>query len=308
MIFFIHLPSCFFQITFGAMFSKMTHNQIGTVEMLLGTAWCGIFFAVTGGQPVMINGGTGPVLAFAGVLYKLSESMDVPFLTFNAWCGLWVCFYMFLAAFTDLNRVIRYATRFTDEIFAFLIAAIFIINALGSPFYPVGVFHYFDKHYYEKHGHFDHHEEDGGEFNYMETALLSLLLCLGTTYVAGWLKDLKYTSYFGAWVRSILSDFAITLAIVTFTLVSRVGFSGIAVEELQVPHTLAPTFVCCTSDCHSFYPDDCPDVEPYGRRSWMVDLFDLHGKTYAIFVAAGPAILAFILIFLDDGITKHVRQ
>lgn len=38
----------------------------------------------------MINGGTGPVLAFSGVLYKLAETIGVPFLTFNAWVGLWV--------------------------------------------------------------------------------------------------------------------------------------------------------------------------------------------------------------------------
>ena len=94
------------QITFGTMYSKITHHSIGTVEMLLGTACCGIFFALVGGQPIMINGGTGPVLAFAGVLYKLSLSMGVPFLTFNAWCGLWVALYMILAAVFDLNRII----------------------------------------------------------------------------------------------------------------------------------------------------------------------------------------------------------
>ena len=103
-------------ITFGAIYAKVTHNYMGPVEMILATAWCGIFYALVGGMPIvsiqlfftrpyvdaqsyiilsqypfqMINGGTGPVLAFSGVLYKMSESMDVPFLTFNAWVGLWV--------------------------------------------------------------------------------------------------------------------------------------------------------------------------------------------------------------------------
>jgi hypothetical protein len=53
-------------ITFGAIYSKITNNWIGPVEMLVGTAWCGIFFALVGGQPTMVNGGTGPVLAFSG--------------------------------------------------------------------------------------------------------------------------------------------------------------------------------------------------------------------------------------------------
>ena len=120
-------------ITFGAIYAKTTGNWIGAVEMITATAWCGIFYAILGGQPMMINGGTGPVLAFSGVLYSMSKSMDIPFLTFNAWVGLWTAGYLVLAAFFDLNRFMHLATRFTDEIFALLISVIFIINALGSP-------------------------------------------------------------------------------------------------------------------------------------------------------------------------------
>ena len=36
----------------------------------------------------VINGGTGPVLAFSEILYKVSKSMDVPFLSLNAWIGM----------------------------------------------------------------------------------------------------------------------------------------------------------------------------------------------------------------------------
>ena len=51
---------------------------------------------------------------------------------------------MLVAALVDLNRFIHMCTRFTDEVFAGLISAIFIVNALGSPTSSVGVFHYFD--------------------------------------------------------------------------------------------------------------------------------------------------------------------
>ena len=51
---------------------------------------------------------------------------------FNAWVGLWVAFYMVIAAFIDLNRFIKYATRFTHEIFAFLIVSIYILDAVGN--------------------------------------------------------------------------------------------------------------------------------------------------------------------------------
>ena len=131
-------------ITFGAVYAKRTNNYMGAVELLLGTAWCGIFYSLTSGMPMMINGGTGPVLTFQAVTYELSKNWDIPFLTFNAWIGIWVSIYMLLSAFFDLNRFIKYATRFTDEIFAFLIISIFILDAIGNPASKVGLLHYFN--------------------------------------------------------------------------------------------------------------------------------------------------------------------
>ena len=84
-------------------------------------------------------------------------------------------------------------------------------------------------------------------------------------------------------------------------------FDDVPVEELNVPDSFAPTFNCCTPECSSYFPDDCPEQEvAFGRRSWMIDLFDLNGKGWVIFMAAGPAALAFILAFLDNGITWHI--
>jgi hypothetical protein len=81
----------------------------------------------------MINGGTGPVLTFQSVVFELAKSLDIPFLSFNARVGIWIAFYMLMAAFMDLNRIIKYATRFTDEVFALLIVSIFILDAIGNP-------------------------------------------------------------------------------------------------------------------------------------------------------------------------------
>lgn len=69
-------------VTFGAVYAKRTNNAIGASELLLATAWCGIFYALVGGMPLMINGATGPVLTFQALLFSLSEkTLKVPFLT-----------------------------------------------------------------------------------------------------------------------------------------------------------------------------------------------------------------------------------
>ena len=43
-------------ITFGAVYAKSTNNYIGPVEMITATAWCGILYALTGGQPMVSKG------------------------------------------------------------------------------------------------------------------------------------------------------------------------------------------------------------------------------------------------------------
>ena len=40
-------------ITFGAIYAKVTHNFIGPVEMIAATAWCGIFYSLIGGMPIV---------------------------------------------------------------------------------------------------------------------------------------------------------------------------------------------------------------------------------------------------------------
>jgi hypothetical protein len=251
----------------------------------------------------MINGGTGPVLAFTTVLYNMSINMDVPFLTFNAWVGLWVALYLVIAAFMDLNKFMKHATRFTDDIFSMLIASIFILDAIGNPLSPVGLFWYFQPSHKAHDG-----IEDDEDFSHMATAFLSVILGLGTTSLAFFLRGLKFSRFFpNDSIRNNLANFSVVIAIGWWTLVDNVIFPNVATEQLNVPDNFAPTFRCCDADCRLSFPDDCPDqVEDMGRRDWFVDLGDTNGKGWVIFMAAGPALLAFILVFLDDGITWHL--
>jgi hypothetical protein len=251
----------------------------------------------------MINGGTGPVLAFTTVLYNMSQSLDIPFLSFNAWVGLWVALYLLIAAFVDLNKLMKHATRFTDEIFAMLIASIFILDAIGNPLNPVGLFWYFQ----ESHKSLDG-IEDEEDYSHLATAFLSVILGLGTTWMAFALRGLKFSRYFPSdfW-RHNLANFSVVLSIVWWTIVDNLIFPNVDTEELNVPDSFAPTFQCCDADCRLSFPGDCPEqVEAFGRRDWLIDLGDTNGKAWVPFMAAGPALLAFILVFLDDGITWHL--
>ena len=164
-------------ITFGAVYEKVTGHYIGAIEMIAATAWFGILYGIIGGSPPMINGGTGPVLAFVAVLYKLSDSLGVPFMPFYAWTGLWIMVYCLIGGFMNINKMIKHATRFTDEVFAMLISLIFIINAFGNPFSPAGLYYYF------KPDHASHEvHEDDEECKLQKTcgALLLEIFCAST--------------------------------------------------------------------------------------------------------------------------------
>ena len=50
--FFLYFACIAPAVTFGAIYGKATNNYIGTVEMILATAWCGIVYSLIGGQPM----------------------------------------------------------------------------------------------------------------------------------------------------------------------------------------------------------------------------------------------------------------
>ena len=192
--------------------------------------------------------------------------------------------------------------RSLSRIFAFLIALIFIINAIGSPFSPVGVIHYFD---------FNHKSHDAYEdeeyYSHWASALLSVLVFLGTTALAFQLRKFKFSPFFpNQAFRNTITDFAVVISILVWSLVGN-AFDEIPIEQLNVPSHFAPTYQCCDASCETNFPTECEgQTVAYGYRPWVVDLGNLNGKAWVPFMAAGPALLAFVLVFLDDGITWHL--
>ena len=117
-------------IAFGALTGILTANQIGIMEMILVTAIGSIAFALLSGQPLTILGGTGPITIFTGLLYVGCLQLDLPFLTTYVWVGIWSGLLLCILAATDASALMKYFTRFTDEIFAALISVIFIVEAV----------------------------------------------------------------------------------------------------------------------------------------------------------------------------------
>lgn len=245
-------------VAFGGLLAVLTDGQLGAVEMIVATAVCGVTYALLSGQPLTILGSTGPVIIFMGILYALCQRMELPYLPTLAWVGLWTSLFLIILAVTDACSWIRYFTRFTDDTFAALIALIFIAEALKD---IIGVF---TKH----------------EVSYA-TALLSLILALGTFQIATSLKQFRSSPYLRRGFREFLADFGPTIAILSMTGVAF-WLHEVELEMLPAPETFRTT----------------------SGRSWLVNPLD--APTWVWGASAIPAVLVTILLYLDQNITVRL--
>ncbi len=250
-------------VAFGGLMDVMTDREIGVIEMVVATAVCGVVYALTSGQPLSIVAGTGPLLIFTGMLYDLCMRLEVPFLPVYTWVGLWLMVFLLAIALADGCAWIKHLTRFTDEIFAALIALLFIYEAIRD------LVHVFSDH----------------EVRY-DTALLSLLLAGGTYYVAVSLGQIRSSRYLRPRIREFAADFGPTISIGVMTVVaawvSQVKPGTVDLPRLPVPESFGTT----------------------SGRPWLVDPFE--APTWVWFAAMGPALLAAVLVFLNQNITLRL--
>ncbi|XP_048584752.1 sodium-driven chloride bicarbonate exchanger isoform X2 [Nematostella vectensis] len=306
-------------ITFGGLMSTKTGHMMGAMEQMLGGAIGGILFALFSGQPLIILGATGPMLVFEEIVYTFCERVGLEYLSFRLWIGIWTMLFCLILVVTDASAMICYFTRFTEETFATLIAIIYIYEGFKKLFhilddYPIHI------------GYIEHHEcfcikpetvmtnvsfpngsfvlkevenltklwvpipdcvRAGGELRgdgcSENVFLLSVMLCFGTFVLAITLKNFHSSSYFPSKVRAKISDFAVLISIMV-----AVGLDyaiGVDTPKLMIPLSFQPTAA--------------------HKRSWIVPPLG-NNPGWTIPAAAIPAILATILVFMDQQITALI--
>ncbi len=202
-------------VTFGGLMGRETGGQIGAPEMLMSTAVCGLIYALIAGQPLIILGGIGPLLIFTIILYEICEDMgeSANFLGIYGWVGLWTGVITVLLAVTNASNLMRYFTRFTDEIFSALMSLIFIYKAVEA------IVRGFQ-------------QPDVGAAS--ERALLALVLALGTFYIAMSLARFRNSVYLFPWMREFLADFGPSLALVCMITVAWWLGDATTLDTLQI--------------------------------------------------------------------------
>ncbi|TWU26517.1 PTS system mannose-specific EIIBCA component [Novipirellula galeiformis] len=249
-------------VTFGGIIGVATHGQIGAVETILATAIGGILYALFSGQPLNIIGTTGPLLVFITTLYGLCVQLQLPFLPTYACVSLWAGGLTLLFAVTDASVLMRFFTRFTDEIFAALISLIYIYEAIAS---------------------LARESQDINDVANPSHALLTLLLALGTLYLAMNLQAFRRSRFLFPWMRELLGDFGPTIALVAMSAVA-IWLNNVQLAKLDIPSQFAPSL--------------------HEGRDWFVNPMD--APVWVWFASAIPGLLGAVLIYLDQNITARL--
>lgn len=119
-------------ISFGTIASQITQNSMGVVEFLLSAGTSGMAYSILCGQPMAFIAPTGLTLAFISGLFSFCSLRGLPFFPVYSWVGLWTSLFFTVLGFSGSSQLIRYCTRFTDEIFNSLLSMNFIYEALAS--------------------------------------------------------------------------------------------------------------------------------------------------------------------------------
>uniref|UniRef100_A0A8D3DIC9 Anion exchange protein n=1 Tax=Scophthalmus maximus TaxID=52904 RepID=A0A8D3DIC9_SCOMX len=271
-VIFIYFAALSPAITFGGLLGEKTDGLIGVSELIVSTAVQGVIFCLLGAQPLLVVGFSGPLLVFEEAFYSFCKANEIEYLTGRVWIGFWLIIIVIVTVAFEGSFLVRFISRFTQEIFSFLISLIFICetfikleNITLNSTLPVTV-------------------KVLGEPN---TALLSLVLMAGTFFIAFYLRKFKNSAFFPGRLRRIIGDFGVPIAILIMVLIDYC-IDDTYTQKLSVPRGFSVT---------------SPD-----KRDWIIKPLGTDGKfpIWMMFACCLPALLVFILIFMETQITTLI--
>ncbi|XP_060909856.1 anion exchange protein 3 isoform X4 [Labrus mixtus] len=286
-VIFIYFAALSPTITFGGLLGEKTEGMMGVTELIVSTATLGVIFSLLAGQPLLIIGFSGPLLVFEEAYYKFCQAHDFEYLTGRVWIGFWLIFIVLVIVAAEGSFLVRYISPFTQEIFAFLISLIFIYETFSKLFkvfheHPLMAMYPTDST--PATGLRDY---ESPVFNQPNTALLSLVLMMGTFFVAFFLRKFRNSRFLGGKARRIIGDFGIPISIL-FSVLIDYAITDTYTQKLDVPSGFSVT----SPDKRNWFISPFGDKQPF--PTWMMG------------ASVVPALLVFILIFMETQITSLI--
>lgn len=234
---------------------------------------------------------------------QFCNDKEMDFMSFRVWIAAWTLVIALVVVAFEASVLVRYFTRFTEEIFAVLIAFIFLMETwheIERVFEHNPISDYLQ-------GDFDGGDSSTGannetgpqlaphdrrQYERPNTALFSLMLILATFLIAVQLRKVRNSKFLGRSARRAVGDYGVPIAIITCSLVDFV-VPQVPTQKLELPDgLLQPT--------------------SHNRSSWLIDPFralivpepGAHVPETTYLIALIPALLIFILLFVEVEITE----
>uniref|UniRef100_A0A8B9Z465 Anion exchange protein n=1 Tax=Buteo japonicus TaxID=224669 RepID=A0A8B9Z465_9AVES len=278
-IIFIYFAALSPAITFGGLLSEKTNGMMGVSELLLSTCVQCVLFSILSAQPLLVVGFSGPLLVFEEAFYSFCNSYGMEYIVGRVWIGFWLILLVLVVVACEGSFLVRYLSRYTQEIFSFLISLIFIYET----FYKLVTI--FKNHPLQR--FYDTTDVVNPKVPEPNTALLSLVLMAGTFFLAFFLRKFKNSTFLPGRVRRLIGDFGVPISIFIMALVDFF-IKDTYTQKLNVPKGLEVT----NSSARGWF------INPMGK--------DNSFPIWMMFASVVPALLVFILIFLETQITTLI--
>ncbi|XP_017349044.1 solute carrier family 4 member 1a (Diego blood group) isoform X2 [Ictalurus punctatus] len=301
-IIFIYFAALSPAITFGGLLSEKTDKWMGVSELMISTSIQGIIFCLLAAQPVLVIGFSGPLLVFEEAFFKFSHSYEFDYIVGRVWVGMWLIIIVLIMVAAEASFLVRFISRFTQEIFSILISIIFIYETFYK-LYKIFCEHPLMMDYTKPLvlsnntnatvANNTNATTDAKDTNchgvngYPNTALLSMCLMLGCFFIAYFLRHFKNSIFLPGPIRRMIGDFGVPIALLLMVMVDF-SINDVYTQKLKVPDGL--------------------DVTNPAARGWFIRPMGLEKSfpIWLIFASAIPALLVFILIFLESQITTLI--
>ncbi|KAG7523779.1 band 3 anion exchange protein-like [Solea senegalensis] len=305
-VIFIYFAALSPAITFGGLLADKVENMMGVPELLISTSIQGIIFCFVAAQPILVIGFSGPLLVFEEAFYAFCKSQDIEYIVGRVWVGVWLVIIVVIVVACDGSVLVRFISRFTQEIFSILISLIFIYETfakLGRTFHSHPLILNYDQLNASVENPWQPKVEETVIYDnntgnttiiisnikppFPNTALLSMCLMFGCFFIAFFLRQFKNGTFLPGKVRRLLGDFGVPIAIFLM-IVLDYNINDTYTQKLMVPKGLA--------------------VSNPAKRGWLINPFGEHQSfpVWLMFASCVPALLVFILIFLESQITTLI--
>uniref|UniRef100_A0A665U0V0 Anion exchange protein n=1 Tax=Echeneis naucrates TaxID=173247 RepID=A0A665U0V0_ECHNA len=284
-VIFIYFAALSPAITFGGLLADKTERMMGVSELMISTSIQGVIFCFIAAQPVLVIGFSGPLLVFEEAFYAFCKSQNIEYIVGRIWVGMWLVVIVIIIVAVEGSFLVRYISRFTQEIFSILISLIFIYETFNKLF-KIFKAHPLILNYEHLNSTLDNPFHPI-ERPYPNTALLSMCLMFGCFFIAYFLRQFKNGHYLPGPVRRLIGDFGVPIAIFIMIAVD------ICIEDAYTQKLVVPKGIQVTNP---------------KARGWFINPMG-EKKPFPIWMMAAccvPAVLVFILIFLESQITTLI--